>query len=64
MDRLILGQDIFGRKAQFRRVAIDSTYPVFFAGASGRLSASGDASDHTMGLVHPQNGYYSRQVLP
>ena len=29
MDRLILGQDIFGRKAQFRRVAIDSTYPVF-----------------------------------
>ena len=29
MDRLVLGQDIFGRKAQFRRVAIDDTYPVF-----------------------------------
>ena len=29
MDRLILGQDIFGRNAQFRRVEIDDTYPEY-----------------------------------
>lgn len=29
MDRLILGQDIFGRDARFERVEIDSTYPKY-----------------------------------
>ena len=29
MDRLILGQDIFGRDARFERVEIDDTYPKF-----------------------------------
>lgn len=29
MDRLILGQDIFGRDARFDRVEIDDTYPKF-----------------------------------
>jgi beta-1,4-mannosyl-glycoprotein beta-1,4-N-acetylglucosaminyltransferase len=29
MDRLILGQDIFGRDAQFRRVDVDETYPAY-----------------------------------
>ena len=29
MDRLVLGQDIFGRDARFERVEIDDTYPVY-----------------------------------
>lgn len=29
MDRLVLGQDIFGRDAKFERVEIDDTYPVY-----------------------------------
>jgi beta-1,4-mannosyl-glycoprotein beta-1,4-N-acetylglucosaminyltransferase len=29
MDRLILGQDIFGRNARFERVEIDETYPQY-----------------------------------
>ncbi len=29
MDRLVLGQDIFGRNARFERVEIDETYPEF-----------------------------------
>lgn len=29
MDRLILGQDIFGRDAQFRRTELDDTYPQY-----------------------------------
>ncbi len=29
MDRLVLGQDIFGRDAKFERVLIDETYPAY-----------------------------------
>ena len=29
MDRLVLGQDIFGRDARFERVEIDDTYPLY-----------------------------------
>ena len=29
MDRLVVGQDIFGRDAKFERVDIDETYPVY-----------------------------------
>ena len=29
VDRLILGQDIFGRDARFERVEIDDTYPEY-----------------------------------
>lgn len=29
MDRLVLGQDIFGRDAKFERVQIDDTYPAY-----------------------------------
>lgn len=29
MDRLVLGQDIFGRKAEFRRVPVDDSYPEY-----------------------------------
>ena len=29
MDRLVLGQDLFGRDARFERVEIDDTYPEY-----------------------------------
>ncbi len=29
MDRLVLGQDIFGRDARFERVEIDDSYPEY-----------------------------------
>ena len=29
MDKLILGQDIFGRNAHFERVELDSSYPAY-----------------------------------